>query len=104
MLSKAVGALSILYFIYSAYIAITLSGLIGIVGLLYTLPYLIAGILLLREEHKIITILCGIILLFIPFHLAGYNIAPIISNITSPIYLTFSIVLPVLIIYSAIKE
>jgi len=104
MLSKAVGALSILYFIYSAYITITLSGLIGIAGLLYTAPYLIAGILLLKEEHKIISILCGIALLLIPFHLAGYNIAPIISNLTSPVYLIFSTVLPVLIIYSAIKE
>ncbi len=104
MLSKAVGALSILYFIYSAYIAITLSGLIGITGLLYTLPYLIAGILLFKEEHKIITILCGIALLLIPFHLAGYNIAPIISNLTSPTFIIFSIVLPALIIYSAIKE
>ncbi len=104
MLSKAVGALSILYFIYSAYIAITVSGLIGIVGLVYTLPFLIAGILLLKEEHKIITIICGIVLLLIPFHLSGYNLAPIISNITSPIYLIFSIVFPALIIYSAMKE
>ena len=104
MLGKVVGAASVLYFIYAAYIAIGTGGLYGIMALLYYLPYPVAGILLLMDEHRMITILCGIAILFIPFYQSGYNVSFMISNLMNPISLVFSIILPALIIYSAIKE
>ena len=104
MIGKAVGAVSILYFIHLAYISISISGLYGIMGLLYYLPYPIAGILLLMEEHKMVAALFGVAILAIPFYLSGYNVSLMIGNLINPIYLVFSVVLPVLIVYSAIKE
>ncbi len=104
MISKAVGAVSVLYFIYLAYVAISIGGLYGIMGLLYYLPYPIAGILLLMGEHKIIAALCGAAILAIPFYLSGYNVSLMIGNLINPIYLVFSVVLPVLIVYGAMRE
>ncbi len=104
MISKTVGAVSVLYFIYLAYISISISGLYGVLALLYYLPYPIAGILLIMEEHKIIAALCGAAILIIPFYLSGYNVSVMIGNLINPIYLVFSVVLPVLIVYSAVKE
>lgn len=104
MISKAVGAVSVLYFIYLAYFMILSSGLFGILALLYYLPYPIAGILLLMGEHRMIAALCGVVILIIPFYLSGYNISVMIGNLINPIYLVFSVVLPVLIVYSAIKD
>jgi hypothetical protein len=104
MLGKIVGTASILYFLYTAYSTITTSGLFAIISVIYFVPYLLAGIFLLQGEYKTITILMGVLILFIPFYLSGYNISLILQNITSPINLIFAIILPALIIYNALKE
>ena len=107
-LGKAVGITAILYFLYNAYLSFTMSGLFGLLSLFYPIPlsaiYLVAGLLLLDGEHKKIAALLGLSLILLPLYLSNFNISLIFNNITSPIYLVFSIILPILIMYAALKE
>ena len=113
MLNKVVGGVSILYFawiVYTSFVTSGLSGILssdiafGVMSLLFFVPYLIAGIFLLQEENKTITILMGALILFVPFYLTGFNVSLILQTITSPMNLIFGIILPILIIYCALKE
>jgi len=48
--------------------------------------------------------LMGALILFVPFYLTGFNVSLMLQTITSPMNLVFGIILPILIIYSALKE